>query len=76
MDKVLKFFQILNQIVWILVGLSTLYFMYQLITGQFTDKLMKELPTLMLQAQTQALKENSQINPQELINQYLKGTQR
>ncbi len=76
MDKVLKFLQIVNQIIWIVVGLATLYFMYQLITGQVMDKLMKELPALMIQAQSQAIQGNSQINPQEIINQYLKSSQR
>ncbi len=73
MDKVLKVLQIINQLIWIAVGFSTLYFMYQLITGQVMDKLMKDLPNLIIQSQTQAIQ---QTNPQDLINQYLKNSQK
>ena len=76
MDKVLKFFQILNQIVWIAVGLATLYSIYWFITQNPLGDLVSQLSPL-LQGNSQQL-EQLQNNPEskKLIQQYLQNLQR
>lgn len=63
MDKVLKFFQILNQIVWIAVGLATLYSIYWFITSNPLGDLLKQLGPL------QELQQSP--DTQKVIQQYL-----
>lgn len=47
MEKVLKFFQILNQIVWIAVGLATLYSIYWFITQNPLGDIVNQLAPLL-----------------------------
>lgn len=65
MEKVLKFFQILNQIVWIAVGLATLYSIYWFITSNPLGDLLKQLGPL------QELQQNP--DTQKIIQQYLQN---
>lgn len=58
MDKLLKFFQIANQIVWILVGLATLYSIYWFITTNPLQNLLNSFNPLSQMGQTQ--------NPQQM----------
>lgn len=53
MDKVLKFLQIVNQIVWILVGLATLYSIYWFITTNPLQELVNSLNPLSQMGQSQ-----------------------
>lgn len=53
MDKVLKLLQIINQVVWILVGLATLYSIYWFITTNPLQELVNGLNPLSQMGQTQ-----------------------
>ena len=78
MDKVLKFFQIVNQIVWIGVGLATIYSVYWFITHNPLEGLLKSFPGMngaTESGQNQptippALQNNPQV--QKLLQQYSK----
>lgn len=63
MDKVLKFFQILNQVVWIAVGLASLYSIYWFITSNPLEGILKNFNP------QQNLQQNPQV--QKLMEQYL-----
>lgn len=72
MDKVLKFFQILNQIVWIGVGLATLYSIYWFITANPLGDIVGQLtPLLGGNPQLEQLQNNP--DTQKLIQQYLQN---
>lgn len=73
MEKVLKFFQILNQIVWIAVGLATLYSIYWFITSNPLGDLLKQLGPLLSGngEQLQQLQQNP--DTQKIIQQYLQN---
>lgn len=75
MDRVLKFVQVLNQIVWILVGLATLYSIYYFIQHNPLDQLTKSLgmPGGSDTTQQRTSLQNLQSNPQaqKLLQQYL-----
>ena len=76
MDKVLKFFQIVNQIVWIGVGLATIYSIYYFIVHNPLEGLIKGLNPLSSIGQPSGQQPNSlESNPQaqKLIQQYLQN---
>lgn len=70
MDKVLKFFQILNQIVWIAVGLATIYSIYWFITTNPLGDVLKQLGPL-LSGNPEQIQQNP--DTQKLIQQYLQN---
>lgn len=72
MDKALKFFQILNQIVWIVVGIASIYSIYYFMTHSPIEQISKAITPLVNGSQT--LPPGVQNNPQvqKLLQQYSK----
>ncbi len=83
MDRVLKVLQIINQVVWIVVGLATLYSIYFFITHNPVDELLKRMPFGTVQEESTSSTQDSQLetqiktNPQlqKMIQQYLQNSQ-